>query len=501
MKSAAVALAAATVVVLTGAAAPDAAANAPTRPVVMVVLDELPLTSLMDRRGRIDSVRYPNFAALARRSSWYANATTVADSTKLAIPSILTGRLPAVGTPATHRGHPINLFTLLRGRGYRLKVQEEATSLCPYRGCRRRHSAHYFLSRDRLGRFNRWIASIEKSRRPTLYYKHALLPHVPWVFTPQLRRYDRSVLGPIKGLNSSERSVFDRTLVRQSWQRHLLQVGAVDALLGRIIARMKATGIFERAALVVMADHGVAFHVGATDRRTILPLNAFDVAPIPLFIKAPGQRRGRIDRSMVRTYDVLPTLARHIGLRLPPGLAGRSATHGRVRRRGQVKVMSRAPLARIAFSRARLVQGRRAALRRKLALFGSGTRSLYLFGANRVLLGRTVATLQVRRRGRVRATLNGARDYRRIYRRSSFIPAHVTGRITGRRSGARRDIAVAVNGRIWGVTRSVRLRGSRSEYYSALLNPDKLVVGRNRNAIAIYAVGRSRGKYVLRRLR
>ena len=31
--------------------------------------------------------------------------------------------------------------------------------------------------------------------------------------------------------------------------------------------------------------------------------------------------------------------------------------------------------------------------------------------------------------------------------------------------------------------------------------PDKLVLGRNRNAIAVYAVGRSRGKYVLRRLR
>ena len=480
---------------------PAQAAKRPTRPVVMVVFDELPLTSLLDGRGRIDRFRYPNFAALAGDSTWYANATTVSDATKLAIPSILDGRLPKADVPATHRGHPRNVFTLLRGNGYRLKVQEEATSLCPYRGCRRRHGAHYFLSRDRLGRFNRWIQGIDRSRRPTLYYKHALLPHVPWVFTPELRRYDRSVLGPIKGLNSSERSVFDRTLVRQSWQRHLLQVGAVDALLGQIIARMKATGVYDRASLVIMADHGVSFHVGATDRRTILPFNAFDVAPIPLFIKAPGQRRARIDRSMMRTYDVLPTVAGQIGLRLPRGLSGRSATSNRVRRRGRVKVMSRAPLARITFSRARLAQGRRAAVRRKLALFGSGTRSLYLFGANAQLLGRPVAGLRVRRRGSVRATLNGARDYKRIYRRSSFIPAHVTGRITGRRSGARRDIAVAVNGRIWAVTRSVRLRGSRSEYYSALVNPDKLVVGRNRNAIAIYAVGRTRGKYVLRRLR
>lgn len=499
MRAVAAALVAA--LALAGLAVPAEAAKRPTRPVVVVVLDELPLTSLLDRRGRIDRVRYPNFAALARESTWYANATTVADSTKLAIPSILTGRLPAVGTPATHRGHPRNLFTLLRGQGYRLQVQEEATSLCPYRGCRRRHSAHYFLSRDRLGRFERWIDGITATRTPTLYYKHALLPHVPWVFTPELRRYDRSVRGPIKGLNSSERSVFDRTLVRQSWQRHLLQVGAVDTLLGQIIARMKATGVWDRAALTVMADHGVAFHLGATDRRTILPYNAFDVAPIPLFIKAPGQRRGRIDRSMIRTYDVLPTLAGQIGLRLPAGLSGRAATSNRVRRRGQAKVISRAPLARIRFSRGRLVQGRSAALRRRLALFGSGARSLYLAGPNQSLIGRPVAGLRVRRRGRVRATLNGARDYRRVYSRSRFVPAHVTGRITGRRAGRRRNIAVAVNGTIWAVTRSARLRGSRSEYYSALLNPDKLVVGRDVNALAIYSVGRSRGKYVLRRLR
>ena len=103
-------------------------------------------------------------------------------------------------------------------------------------------------------------------------------------------------------------------------------------------------------------------------------------------------------------------------------------------------------------------------MRRKLALFGSGTRSLYVFGPNaQLLLGRPVAEpARARAAARVRATLNGARDYQRIYRRSSFIPAHVTGRITGGRSGARRDIAVAVNGRIWAVTRSVRIRGSRA---------------------------------------
>ena len=174
---------------------------------------------------------------------------------------------------------------------------------------------------------------------------------MPWIFLPSTRRFDRTVLGPITGLNSSERSVFDRTLVRQSWQRHLLQIGAVDTLLGEMVAQMKRTGLWDRALVVVMADHGVSFRVGATDRRTIVPANAMDIAPVPMFIKFPRQRRGRIDRSLFRTYDVLPTVARRIGLRLPRGLSGRPAGSRAIRRRRRISVLSRASIGRVTLSR------------------------------------------------------------------------------------------------------------------------------------------------------
>ncbi len=480
-------------------AVPSAEARTrPTVPVVMVVFDETPLVSLLDGHGRVDARRYPNFAALAGASTWYSNATTVADASKLAIPSILDGRTPVRGRPATYRGHPRNLFTMLHARGYRLKVGEEATSLCPYSGCRRRHNAHYFLSHDRLGRVERFIAGIGNPRTPTLYYKHALLPHVPWIFTPSLQRYDDTVLGPITGLNSSDRSVFDRTLVRQSWQRHLLQVGAVDTLIGQLVARMKQTGIYDRAALVVMADHGVSFRVGATDRRTIVPANTFDIAPIPLFIKAPGQHRGVVNRSLVRTYDVLPTIAHQIGLRLPRGLSGRASSNARVRRRGRVSVISRAAIHRVTFTRGALAAGRRHAMRRKAALFGSGSRSLYDFGPNRFLRTHAVSEFTVSPRGRLRARLNEGLLYRTIQRAAPFVPAHITGQIKGGRRGARRDIAVAVNGRVWGLSRSVHIRGDPAEYYSVLVSSDVLLEGRNR--IEVFEVGHRGGRYTLRRL-
>ncbi len=51
------------------------AAHGPGKPyVVLVVMDEFPSDSLLDRRRRVDPVRYPNFAALAADSTWFRNA-------------------------------------------------------------------------------------------------------------------------------------------------------------------------------------------------------------------------------------------------------------------------------------------------------------------------------------------------------------------------------------------------------------------------------------------
>lgn len=473
-------------------------ARAPTTPVVMVVFDEMPVTSLLGRNGRIDAVRHPNFAALARSSTWYANATTTSDATRLAIPSILDGREPRPDRRATYRGHRTNLFTLMHRNGYRLHVHEEATSLCPYRDCRRRFGAHYFLARDRITRFRQFTRSIGSSGEKALYYQHALLPHAPWLFLPSTRRFDRTVKGPISGLVSSERSVFDRTLVRQAWQRHLIQVRAIDTLLGELLARMKRTDVWNSALLVVMADHGVSFRVGATDRRTIVPANARDIAPIPLFVKYPGQVRGRIDRSLMRTTDVLPTIARRIGLRLPRSVTGRPAASAAVRRRRSVRIHSRAPIGRIVLSRPALDAMRHTALRRRLRLFGSGNRSLFDFGPNSVLLRRPVASLRVTGGAGMRATLNGAADYQHVDTRDSYVPAHLTGRIRGHRRGRRRDVAVALNGVVRGVSRSVHVRRVAGELFSILVPENALAPGPNN--VEVFAVSRHRGRRLLQRI-
>ena len=114
-------------------------------------------------------------------------------------------------------------------------------------------------------------------------------------------------------------------LVRQLYQRHLLQLGYTDRLLGRLIARLEETGLWDEALVVVTADHGVSFRVGQSDRRAVTAENVEDIAPIPLFVKAPGQDRGRVTTGPVQTIDVLPTIADALGVRLPWKVDGRPA--------------------------------------------------------------------------------------------------------------------------------------------------------------------------------
>ncbi len=99
-------------------------------PVVMVIFDEMSNPFLLDRAGDIDKSRFPHLARLADRSTWYRNATTVADVTTQAVPAILTGKRSAPGSLPTFSDHPDNLFTLL-GTSYDLDVRESVSRMCP----------------------------------------------------------------------------------------------------------------------------------------------------------------------------------------------------------------------------------------------------------------------------------------------------------------------------------------------------------------------------------
>jgi hypothetical protein len=115
----------------------SAAGDVPTRsttPIVFIVLDELPLSTLIGPGGGIDAERFPNLARFAEGATWYRNATTVADSTAEAVPAQLTGEMPEEDQLPTSTFHPRSLFTLFR-RSHEFAVVEPITDVCPARLC------------------------------------------------------------------------------------------------------------------------------------------------------------------------------------------------------------------------------------------------------------------------------------------------------------------------------------------------------------------------------
>ena len=339
-------------------------------PVVLIVFDELPTSSLQRPDGALNAERFPSFAALAAESNWYRHAATTGLQTTKAVPALLTGQLPRPASTASYRDHPANLFSWLATSGsYRIVAQQTVSRLCPPAVCtssgdRDRWQdlsaaiddltvvyGHLLLPsalRSRLPDVSRrWTGFRERSagpdaagdrlavpgplhqevpglvddflrrigrdgdHEPTFYYLHLNLPHRPWKYLPSGREYTPAgteALPPGVGGGQllEERKAFS------AWQRHLLQVGYADLVLGQLLDRMRAVAIYDQALIVVTADHGHSFRPGQPNRDATVG-NAEDVLEVPLFVKRPGQRDGAVYDHGTQTIDIVPTVAAAIG--------------------------------------------------------------------------------------------------------------------------------------------------------------------------------------------
>ena len=476
---------------------------APPRTIVMVVFDELPLTSLMGPGGRIDAGRYPTFAGLARTATWYRGATAVHDSTALAVPAMLDGRYPKRGLRSDVISHPVNLFTLL-AHSYEVNASEEATGLCPTSLCEPLEgTASSHLGGGKVRRFRDFVRSIQPRERPTLWFKHVLLPHVPWQFYPSGRHYRRHAPEPIPGLNGPE-GFGDPWLVKVSYQRHLLQLGLADRLLGELLARVRRLGLFRDALVVVVADHGIGFRVGM-ERRTVTESNVEDLAPVPLIVKLPGQRRGRIADQHVETIDVLPTILDIAHVRTTRRMDGRSLLRPVPSQADRVRIFHRVGTllntigGEYSFDPADVARRRQAAVRRKLALFGSGAdlERLYRIGPHPELVGRQIAELP-RLDGVAAASFHQAEELRHVDPTSGFVPGEITGELPFGRPGGGRPIALALDGTIVAVGRTFSMAGSLAENFEMIV--PEAAFRRGEMEARVFEIVSRRGQLALRPL-
>ncbi len=132
------------------------------------------------------------------------------------------------------------------------------------------------------------------------------MPHRPWRLTPSGAVYNSTVGGVTPGQEAWGESP---AFVRRVLQRHLLQVGFADLLLGRLLDSFEDAGTLEDATIVVVADHGIAFRAGG-QARTPTEDNVQEVYRVPMLIKGPGQElgEGRVSDQNALLVDVLPTI-------------------------------------------------------------------------------------------------------------------------------------------------------------------------------------------------
>ena len=262
------------------------------------------------------------------------------------------------------------------------------------------------------------------------------MPHEPWLYLPSGPRAGRR--GRPDPGRQPDVGFDDPELTDQNHLRHLLQVGYTDRLVGQLLVACARTGLLERALLVVTADHGYSFQLGVKSRRLISEDNIEEIAPVPLFVKAPGQTEGQVDRPGAEhrhaADDRGPPRREHpLRAGRPLGLLTRDARPGR----------DRGPDPRLRARRADRSHGldaRRAARRREHAGCSGRARRARSCTATRGrgrigsgphpdLLGRAAGRLDRRpsaarardgrQPGAVRARVAGARQ---------FLPTRVTGR-------------------------------------------------------------------------
>ena len=246
----------------------------------------------------------------------------------------------------------------------------------------------------------------------------------------------------------------DRWAGALNYHRYLLQVGYVDTLLGRLVARLREVGRYDDALLVVAADHGGSLQPGHSFRQPTDSSFA-DVAAVPLFIKRPAQRRGAMVDANVEVIDIVPTVAAELGIELPWPADG-------------TNVLDPAHAPRP--SKVMFYEGARRKLEQpgdlRTALLESASRKYEWFEAGDLLglatperryddlLGRAAGPMLAGQPAAFEVVVDALPLMQDVDPEADFVPAHITGAVVGLPDGAPPPVlAITLNGRVAAVTR------------------------------------------------
>jgi arylsulfatase A-like enzyme/predicted Zn-dependent protease len=283
-------------------------------PIVVISIDTL-------RSDRLPVYGYglgdtPAIDALAAEAVRFERAYTQVPLTLPAHVSLLTGLLPPAHGVRDNLGYPVDperapmLQQLLQKHGY---ATGAAVSAYVLRGGTGFSAGFDFFDDDlelvggaglqaiqrpgfeTLDRVRPWLRSV--AGRPFFLLFHIFEPHSPYE--------------PPEPFASRFGSPYDG------------EVAAADAVVGALLAELRELGVYDRALIALLSDHGEGLGEHGEDEHGLLLYRS--TLQVPLLVKLPGaERAGAVVEHPVQLIDVVPTVLEGLGIAVEERLPGRS---------------------------------------------------------------------------------------------------------------------------------------------------------------------------------
>jgi arylsulfatase A-like enzyme/thioredoxin-like negative regulator of GroEL len=285
-------------------------------PVIVISIDTLRADHLPAYGAT--GLETPHIDALAKDSILFENAYAHVPLTLPSHVTMLTGLLPEVSGIRNNLGYRFDsaatpsVPTLLKAKGY---ATGAAVSAYVLRGVTGLAAAFddYDDAIDRaseggaLGELQRsgdqtvaaairWITS--KQDQPFFYMVHLFEPHAP--YAPPEPFKSRYAAQPYDG-----------------------EIAVTDAYVGQLLDALKSIGVYDRATIILMSDHGEGLGDHGEAQHGIFVYR--EAIHIPLLLKLPkGEMNGTRVKAPVQLADVLPTIAALTGFAVPEKAKGMS---------------------------------------------------------------------------------------------------------------------------------------------------------------------------------
>lgn len=288
--------------------------------IILITVD----TTRADRMGFLGSKRgvTPNLDVLAHQGVVFERAFSQAPLTPVSHATIFTGTYPQFHT-VTDFGHtlpPLLPYVpeILQKSGYHTAafigslILDPKANMAPGfdRGFdffdagfhpKRSPDEDRYLTVERRGGVvvAHAIAWLNKNRstQPFFLWIHLYDPHAP---------YD-----PPPPYDSRFKDLYDG------------EIAYADASLGKLFQYLRERGLYDRALITVMSDHGESLGAHGESMHGIFLYD--ETIHVPLLFKLPGELlAGHRVASQVRLVDVAPTLLSMLSLPLPPTFQGES---------------------------------------------------------------------------------------------------------------------------------------------------------------------------------